>query len=87
MDAFYTLASVGLLVASIYVLGRANGWSALKAAATAIGVFAVPALTTLFAFRMPLPPIVVQTLLGIGPVIVMIVLFALSKSVANKVDR
>ena len=87
MDAFYTLASVGLLVASIYVLGKANGWSTLKASAIAIGALALPSIAMLFAFQMPLPPIVAQTILGIGPVVIMIVLFALSKSVANKVGR
>lgn len=87
MDTYYTLASLTLFLATIYVLARADGWSKLSATLVAVGSFAVPAVAVVALIVFPVPAIVSQTVSGAGPVGAMIVLLALAKSVAKKTSE
>mgnify|MGYP001076631603 CR=1 FL=1 len=84
MSSFYVLASLLFFLATIYVLARANGWSRLQSAFVVLGVFSVPTAALTAVFMFPVPPIIVETVIGLGPVSAMVILFALAKSVANK---
>ena len=87
MNTFCTFTSLAFFLLTIYILARADGWSRLKAVLITAAVVVIPGALVFSVFVFPAPTIVVETVSGVGPVGAMVVLFALAKSVANKVDR
>ncbi|WP_299625602.1 hypothetical protein [uncultured Tateyamaria sp.] len=84
MDSFYLLATAILFGLSLYTLARADGWGKAASIGLAICVFALPAFILILFFRFGVSGFVAQTLLGVASIGVMVVLFALAKSVANR---
>ena len=88
MYSYFSIASLILFSMSLYVLGRANGWSKLGSVAVSFGsVFGTIGLLTVLLIRPLLPAILQEVVAGVALTSVMIVLFALSKSVARKITR
>lgn len=87
MGTFYLFVALAFFAASIYVLSRSNDWSRLLACAAAGMTVAIPLVAVLMQVTYPLPRLVAETLGGLGLIVPFLVLFALSKSVANKTKR
>lgn len=84
MDSFYLLATAILFGLSLYTLARADGWPRLASSCVAASIFVLPFVALFLAFRLGTSAFVLQTLLGVMAIGFMVVLFALAKSVANK---
>lgn len=85
MDGFFTLAMILLFGLSVFVLARADGWSKPASLGLSVGIFACPAIVFLVLYTLRASAFVFEILLGIAGVGAFVVLFALSKSVSNKV--
>ncbi len=85
MDSFFTIAIVILFGLSVFVLARADGWSRLASWAVAVGIFALPAALFVVLYVLRVPAYVFETVLGVAGLGAFIVLFALAKSVSNKI--
>ena len=88
MGNFYLFAALILFAISVYVLSRGNDWSRSVAFVVAFATVAFPVAMVFVQTALPLPRIVAQTLGGLALVVPFLVLFALSKSVTNRLkDR
>ncbi len=87
MGLFPLLATVLLFGFSLFVLGRANGWSRLRSSLVATGSIFVPVAAVLVTWSMPLPAYVQDSVAGVAAIAVMIVLYALCRAVADKVAK
>ena len=87
MYAVFSVASLVLLCLSIYTLARANGWARWQSAFASFGfIFGGIAGLTVVLTRPILSPFVQERVAGLMLTAVMVLLFALSKSVSQKVS-
>ncbi|MGC1495155.1 MAG: hypothetical protein WA790_05050 [Sulfitobacter sp.] len=87
LGGFSSAASISLLLGPIFVLSRANQWSVIKSLGVLLGLFLIPVLLLTLIYQLELAPFYGRLVLSTIPIAIMIVLFALAKSVANRVKR
>ncbi|KPA23044.1 hypothetical protein shim_13370 [Shimia sp. SK013] len=84
LASYLSFAALVLFFASVFVLARANGWSVKKAAILVVAICIAP-LATAWIYLQPAFVGNSEVLSSALFVVVMLVLFALTKSVSKKV--